>query len=440
MRRRAAAVAAGLLLASGLAWRLAGAPPASPPLPGVPGPAASSADAPVAPPAAPQRAASGGRAHGETTSRKLSARAERMRADWCGDGATAHERETDDILKRIEAANGMVGQAELAELNATDGAQVLAQAREQVRQRWVQALRQQGDPRSLALAEYLGPGEEAPAEEKDASRRRLQALASSTSDPMLTALALMRPCATRGCVNVEASQWSRLEPQNLQAWLALLRGAPDRTLSLDYVMERMASQGQVTQAYDAEALHRLLALPQATESGLQAEAEMQVLVGVAASWQIGSLAPINRACREPSLPAGRLARCEAIAEVLWRGGDLFSRGMALGLARAVMAARPAARAAWEPRALEHDAVQAWMQLETQRRMAGVDARSGASMCTLQAPAWRHFRERWTEGEWAHALRGMRAAGADPAALAAQWRQLTGGGALDPAPPASSAAR
>lgn len=206
-----------------------------------------------------------------------------MRADWCGFGAAEHERETDALLARIQAADRWVGPEALAELNDTDGAQVLAHARDQVRQRWVQALRRSGDPRSLAVAEYLGPGEDASAEEIDASRRRLQALARSNSDPLLTALALMRPCAGRGCVNVEASQWSRLEPQNLQAWLALLRGAPKEALPLDYVIERMASQGQYTNAYDREVIRRLLALPQATAPGLQAEAELQFLTGLAAS-------------------------------------------------------------------------------------------------------------------------------------------------------------
>lgn len=440
--RRAAATAAGLLLALalGVAWRLAGNPGAMSEQSVASAPAASTAGAPASAPSSPQRAVGLVRARGDAASSELSARAERMRADWCGYGAAEHERETDAMLKRIEVTNGMVGQAVLAELNATDGARVLTQAREQVRQRWVQALRQQSDLRSLALAEYLGPGDDAPAEEIDASRRQLQALARSASDPMLTALALMRPCSSRGCVNVEASQWSRLEPQNLQAWLVLLKGASDRTLPLDYVIERMASQGQFTNAYDGEVMRRLLSLPQATAPGLQAEAEMQFLAGVAASWSIGNFAPISRACREPSPPTGRLERCETIAEVFWRGNDLISRGLALGLVRATLQTRPAMRSAWERRASEFEAVRAWTELEAQRWAVTVEAQPATSACALQALAGGIQRARWHEGEWAHAVRSMQDAGGDPATLAAQWRQQAGRGVLDPMPSASAPSR
>lgn len=441
MRHRAAAGFAGLVLALGLAaWRLSDSPAAAPA-----GPAAARVPVWVARVQASSASAPPTTAHAtvhaaEAAEPKLSARAERMRADWCGYGAAEHERETDALLKRIEAANGTVGQAALAELGATDGARVLTEAREAVRRRWVLALRQRGDPRSLALADYLGPGDDAPAEEVAAANRRLQALARSSSDPMLTALALLRPCAAGTCVDVEGAQWSRLEPQNLQAWLALLKAVPDRRAELDYVMERMASQGQYSRTYEREAVALLLTLPQAESAGLQAEAEMQVLGSLAASWPIGNVSPITRACRDASAPAGRLERCEAIARVFWRGGDQLDRGIALGLARATIGWQPARRSAWEPQAREYEAVQAWMQQQWKRWRDLAAGEGGGTVCAGQLMLRRQLGEVRSDGEWAYAQRGMRAAGADEAALAAEWRRSAGRGALDPIQPASAAPR
>jgi hypothetical protein len=109
-----------------------------------------------------------------------------------------------------------VAAAERSDEPDPDVERVQAWSAAQVGARWQAALRQRGDPRSLAVAEALS--NEALSNEASA-RSRLQDLARSSPDPMLTALALAHPCEPGVCRNIEASQWSRLEPENLFAWL-----------------------------------------------------------------------------------------------------------------------------------------------------------------------------------------------------------------------------
>lgn len=455
-------LAAGLVLAAALVglalrWRerpaSAVATAAAPMLPSQPMASAASAASPST--SAASLPALGGAASAPLTASE--ARRARMRADWCGYGADEHLRESDELMARIEAAQGTIGPDALAALNATDGARVLEQAAAEVQARWVAALRRQGDPRSRALAEYLLAGRDGPAqapaarsateaaEAPAAARARLQALARSSTDPMITALALQRPCAVGACENVEPAQWSRLEPQNLQAWLTLLgTRAKAREDELAYVMERMATQGAYSNSYERDAQRLLMALPQAASPGLQGEAELHFLTSLAASWPLARLSPVSLACRRQPPAADTLARCEAIAQRLWQRDDLIGRLQALQMSRALLEARPAERAVWEPRAREAEAVQAWMQLDQERLMQPPEGQAVIAACTVQA-RWREvLQERVKLGEWAAARQRMQAAGADEAALAAAWQQQAGRKLLDPvsapsATPAPSAA-
>jgi hypothetical protein len=114
----------------------------------------------------------------------------------------------------------------------------------------------------------------------------------------LTALALLRPCAAGGCVNIEAPQWSRLEPANLQAWLALLNTPTGAGRSQQaYVLERAASETHYSRSYQREALSLLLGLPQSEAPGLEGQAEIDLLNGIAAAWPIQNLRPLLECCR-----------------------------------------------------------------------------------------------------------------------------------------------
>ncbi|HEY8876878.1 MAG TPA: hypothetical protein VIN03_04885 [Roseateles sp.] len=351
-----------------------------------------------------------------------------MKADWCGFGAAQLQREADTALADAQARKDGLGTDTGVEQGRAPGVEVMNEATEQVRRRWVKALVQRRDPRSLAVAEFLGGLDEEPM----LARARLQALASTTSDPMVTVLALQRPCDPGLCRNIEASQWSRLEPANLQAWLALLRDANGgaRAAQSGYALERMAAEGRYSRNYQRELQAILLSLPQTSTPGLANEAELQFISGAAAAWTIVSHRPLAEAC-QAAVP-GTLARCDAVLDRLWEADSALERAIAIGLARRwVLPAHPELRARWEPRAREYEAASAWSSEATLRLVSGAPA--GESPCSLQTEMRKWISGTAQLGEWGHWRAEMLAAGVDEAALSARWRRDRGRGALDPEP-------
>lgn len=351
---------------------------------------------------------------------------QRMKADWCGFGAAEQHRQADAIME--SASGGIAGREVIATLNRTPGAELMAEAVEQVRQRWAAALQQRGDPRSLAVAARLGgvDGDEA------AARARLQALARTSSDPMVTALALQWPCESGSCRNIDAAQWSRLEPANLQAWLALLKDAPARRIQDGYVLERIASEARYTRSYAREFASMLFSLPQSGAPGLQHDAEMQLIGVTVGAWPLGSWAPVMRMCRTGIADPTVFQRCEAFAELMWQADSMLERGLALSLARDAVSLRPALKARWEPRARELEAVRHWNSSVWEIKQA--PAREAMGPCDLSAEFRQHLQANAAQGEWDRWRAEMQADGADEAALSAQWRRQAGRGLLDPLPP------
>jgi len=369
-----------------------------------------------------------------------------MKADWCGFGVEAYQKQTDAVIESAVAKVGAVDMAGIEAMRNTAGAQVIKEAVAGVQQRWAQALVQRRDPRSLALADYLLGSAEQPADTAAQASARLQALARTSSDPMVTALALMRPCASRGCVNVEASQWSRLEPANVQGWLALLQGPMNKPQNqASYVMDRVAMEGRYSRSYQQEMLAMLWSLPQTETPGLQREAEIAAFEGISALWLVQSMRPLVEACRAAGAGHDTLSRCEAVAQVLWSDGTEFDRRMALALMRFVVAAEPGRRPLWEPRARELEAVAQWQQdagLRTLNRFFP-DGEHPLPHCEGHAISRQIQREAAARNDWERSRAEMRGAGVDEAALAAAWRLREGRSALDspiraPAPAASTA--
>lgn len=361
---------------------------------------------------------------------------QRMKADWCGFGAAEYGRQSDAVIEQASTTgNRMFGREAVAELKRTPGQQVVDETVEQVRRRWVKALMLRGDPRSRAVAELLS----AAGEDGNPARVRLQALARTTSDPMVTALALQRPCDAGSCRNVEASQWSRLEPANLQAWLTLLRD-PDgklRQTHAAYALDRLVQEARYSRNYQHEFHALLLSLPQTESPGLQNEAEIQLIGGMVSAWPWASMRPLLDTCRGGLADAVTAPRCEAVARLLWQQEDSLNRGIALGLVRALVAARPGLRPQWELQAREYEAVDEWVR-GAPGRVAGRISPESMPHCGWQAEMRRMWRESVGRGEW-EILRGeMREAGEDASALSARWRQREGRSALDPRPPARAA--
>lgn len=359
---------------------------------------------------------------------------QRMAADWCGFGAAEMSRQSEALLDKASAGGRPVGMDVIADAGRSAGDEVMDEAMAQVRQRWIAALQQRRDVRSLAVAEYLG-GSDGDAALASA---RLQALARTSTDPMVTALALQRPCASPGCVNVDRAQWSRLEPANLQAWLTLLGDARARDTQQAYVLERAVSEARYSRNYEREFKALLLALPQTEASGLRQEAELQLAISTAAAWPIPSLRPVMAFCGTKAAEPATRNRCLGMAELMWQGDNLIDRSLSLGLVRRLSAAQPGLRAQWDLRAREVEAVQQWAQSNVMPWMSEPGA--AASPCGWHAGLRRELQARAALGEWGQLQTDMRAAKADEAQLSAQWRQAAGRSLLDPMPaarPASS---
>jgi len=273
----------------------------------------------------------------------------------------------------------------------------------------------------------------------EVSRARLQARARSSSDPMLTALALQRPCEPGVCRNIEASQWSRLEPANVLAWAALFIAPRDARRSLQgYVLERMVSEARYSNNYVQEGMALLMSLPQTTTPGFQSAAEYEAFIGIAASWGgPQSFYPLREVCRERLAEPGIADRCVALAELLWREGDVRERNDAIRLVRKALVTRPALQPAWESRAREVEAFSEWeMHFASSRWWQRLvpDAKPVTSACQLLPEQRRMQREFVVHDIWERGHVEMRQSGVSEVELSERRRRaINGRSVLDPGP-------
>lgn len=369
--------------------------------------------------------------------------ARRMKADWCGFGAAEFERQTEAVHARAIARTGMIGMDAMKEVRESVGWQLVEDAKTDARRRWVQALNQRRDERSLAMADYLesgGAGDAAPS-----ARARLQARARTASDPMVTVLALQRPCASGACANVEASQWSRLEPANLQAWLALMPHPASRARQTHaaYVLDWLAQEAKYSRSYQREFHAVRSGLPQTQTPGLQNEAEVQLMSAMVFGWPMLSVRPLTDLCRTGLADAGTPPRCETVARLLARQDDTLHRAVGLGIARTLVTTQPAMRARWEPQAQAYEAVSEWARAAAERAASAPEPEGSAPACGWQGETRKVLADHLARSEWDRMQDGMSEAGVDAATLAARWRKREGRSVLDPQPaaqPASTTAK
>lgn len=359
--------------------------------------------------------------------------ARRLREDWCGFGAVESWRDAQQ--ERDEHSPGARSPSQQTR------EQLMKEAQAQVIQGWQHALRRRGEPRALALAEFIAASQTEDLTLNRASRARLQAMALVSSDPMLTALALQKPCDAGQCRNVEGTQWSRLEPENLNAWLQLFDDPQLRPSQGDYLMERMASQAKFSRSYARETGEMLSQLIQTETPGWMHEAETMLLSQLAGTWLPPALGPLLQRCRElhPSVVVARPAdarACEAIADALWAEGDLLERRMALALAGAVLSPAQAQRARWEDRAREAEAVQVLDDERIDRALNDLMAlnEGPAALCQRVLPSLRATAlDAARRMNWQLALAQLQQAGQDRAALSRRWRDKNGRSMLEPVP-------
>ncbi|MFG6415262.1 hypothetical protein ACG02S_15300 [Roseateles sp. DC23W] len=222
----------------------------------------------------------------------------------------------------------------------------------------VTRLQQQRDPRALAVADYLLAGANEP--DSDAARARLHDRARASADPLLTVLALHKPCSQPGCRSIEAAQWSRLEPDNLLAWLVLPTTAGDS----DYLLDQIASRVRLVRDYRREAA----AVVDGSTGGVLGD-----------SWPLLNLRSLAVSCPRDLHDATRAQRCEKVADLLWSGGGAVERLMALTLMQGVQRLQPERRALWGPRLQE-------VTLALRRLPDGQVIRPGpGALCDLMTP-------------------------------------------------------
>lgn len=369
--------------------------------------------------------------------------ARRMKADWCGFGAAERQRQREAVHAAATTQRGSIDMQALEETSQTVGGQVMAQAVADVRRRWVQALVRRGDDRSLAIADYL---EDERTDDAMGARVRLQARARRSTDPMVTALALQRPCASGVCVNVDAAQWSRLEPGNLQAWLALMdvqsRVVPSTQAA--YALDRLAQEARYSRSYQREMYAVLSELPQTPTLGLANEAETTFASSVLYGWPLFRMRPLLEVCRSGVAEAGTASRCEAVARLALQQDDWLHRSMGLGIARALVAARPGVRPQWEASAQTFEAVRQWADEKALHAATAAESTPEApSPCAQLLEARGLLHDTMTGSEWERSREGMPESGLGEAALAARWRGREGRSVLDPIPvprPASAPAK
>jgi hypothetical protein len=332
----------------------------------------------------------------------------RFETQWCaGPGA-------------VVAASLRQGASELPRSMGKDDDKALNQLGDALLRRAQASLRQRGDTRSWALADWLALDDAA---QGQAARQRLLTTARSSQDGLVISLARNKACADTLCRQELAARWASLEPGNLQALIAAEAGP-----LTDEQLQRWAASSS-SNDYRTELFDLVNQVEAPLRGALLRGSLGLALIGRSAAWTIPDYRELIRVCRSRPLPAERAASCAAIAERLWSadGGQLIDSGVALGL----IAAQPDLRTAWSARAQRHEASMMWLT-RGQGLTDHIQLLLRHLACADGPDDDRRLRS-LLGNERERLLQEMLAADADIAALSAQYRQTHQRGALEPTP-------
>lgn len=285
------------------------------------------------------------------------------------------------------------------------------------RRRWIHALKQRGDERSLAAADFL----ESLFSAEDLARfsvavQRLHHRALRSRDGFVLALANQRHCdPALGCKQaVPRERWLQLEPNNLSAWLAAppANGQPLPDAWLNGLM-----QASYDNSYRGELMTLLRSLPPHLPAGPRRLARDLGLIGINAAHAAPSIRSLNQHCTDGS----DAERCRALAERLWtlREANLMNWMQNLTLARH----SASIATVWEARAQQTEAALQWSRDESAGMI--VEPMVQAYQCK-ESPGF----ERWTHtaltaGEGVAMLAEIKASGLNVAQLSDKYRQQNG---------------
>lgn len=391
--------------AAGVASAPRPAPQASPPLPAMQPTSAASAPA---------------LATGDAFA-QLSPRARRMAADWCGYGATEMMKDA-----RAREAAGKDDHATAGGDPPSDGEQIMDAARAQRLQDWIRTLRARSDVRSQAIGDYLAGD--------TPSRAHLQDLARRSTDPMVTALALARPCKAEGCRMVDAAQWARLEPDNLMAWMAQLKDKQQTPEQVSYLIERMGREATRADDYSLTLSQVVASLAQARTPGLQQSAEAELLSQRVMDVPLPNFHPLVEACKPGRAPAAPAGACAHMAGLMWDQPNLMHRALALALARQAVPVDDAQRAQWERRGERYEVLSEALMDANAAEFEQLLDQSKPDLCGASGRLHEMLRQVMGTGEWERAAQAWAAASQPQEAMIQRARQKRGGRSMMEAMP------
>lgn len=289
----------------------------------------------------------------------------------------------------------------------------------QARWRQWQADHVASDAAALQLldAAELAPDKEA----REAARLALRRRALASGDPTAQIRSLAYPCeaAQPGCAPLPAGRWAELEPQNVQAWMALLAATPSPTPELDRrVMEALKQTRYAS--LPADSLLRQLAGQAAAQHPGRRRAGDAWL----ADWtdETGSsrlmswLPDLMRRCRAHSAPAD----CQAVLAALWEPLSRLRDRRTLVHLMSEQATRDAPLDAfWQDR---HDLTVVQADYQSKRLLAGLLRfnQGGAKACQFWDLTHQLQQARWERGDEKALAEELVRAGEDPQAM---WKRL-----------------
>ncbi|MBB2486574.1 hypothetical protein H5407_15215 [Mitsuaria sp. WAJ17] len=332
----------------------------------------------------------------------------RIEQQWCTHGLKAHQQ-TRQALYRVyplskdglsldpEALHART-QAALKEPDA----QAMLAVEFRLKKRWIEQLRQRGDMRSQAAADYLQLSMSAPDEARAASLHLLS-LAQSSRDPMVFMtwqLARSDCLGDAHCSALPMTDWRTLDAGNLLAWLPT-RGNGQNATDLDW---DALARTRFANSYLEDFQALLLPLLDQEAPGLGLQQGLAVLTRLGTLWPASSSAlALGRACVETgeTLPARRAA-CLHAADLLWRSpsAGVIEYKLAVGMASL---AGVTEQSPWSERlalvkGLSAADGQHLMELEYPSNRDNQD-------CETLAEQRRQLKERLRKGLWAAALGG-----------------------------------
>lgn len=329
---------------------------------------------------------------------------------WCTHGQVAHQQ----AMAAVDRATPLDFSASQVDISARVQAKlqdVGVQAREAVKQRlmqrWVTQLQARGDLRSRAAAAFLGARIDYG---RDSSFHMpvLRALAEGSRDPLVWHLWRQArgscfdgaPCGPR-----TLRPWHEIEPENLLAWLPLLRDASEIPES-HWAGIRAA---RYARSYQEDFLGLLLTLVEGETPSLALQEGLALIEHLSQTWPtIGASSPLVDACTSsgPAQSEQRQADCRRAAELLWTAPhpELHDRLASLRMAAANGAGE---QAAWKAR-------EAFVRTFTDadyRRFMEMQFRTGGDQqpCDAQPRQRETLKTIARAGEWAAALGPERSA-------------------------------